>query len=44
MTRRQIPFRVALVTVVVGLLVVTYGVLLGYGLSRGAQTIETLKG
>ena len=43
-TRRQIPFRVALVTVVVGLLVVTCGVLLGYGLSRGAQTIETLKG
>lgn len=42
--RRQIPFRVALVSVVVGLLVVTCGVLLGYGLSRGAQTIETLKG
>ena len=44
MTRRQIPFRVALVSVVVGLLVVTCGVLLGYGLARGARNIETLKG
>jgi hypothetical protein len=43
-TRRQIPFRVALVSVVVGLLVVTCGVLLGYGLSRDARNLETLKG
>jgi adenylate cyclase len=41
--RRQIPFRVALVSIVVGLLVVTCGVLLGYGLSRGARNLETLK-
>src|SRR5262249_35365180 len=40
----RIPFRVAIVAVVVGLLVVTCGVLLGYGLSADARNIKTLKG
>ena len=40
---RRIPFRVAIVTAVVGLLVVTSGVLLIYVLSTGAQSMNRLK-
>jgi class 3 adenylate cyclase len=39
----RIPFRVAIVTLVVGLLVVTCGGLIGYVLHRGQQSIDTLK-
>jgi len=39
----RIPFRVAIVTVVVGLLVVTCGFLLGYGVLSDARNINTLK-
>ena len=39
----RIPFRVAIITVVVGLLVVTCGVLLAYVLYRGQQSVEILK-
>ena len=41
---RRIPFRVAIVTAVVGLLVVTSGFLLVYGLSTGARSMNRLKG
>jgi class 3 adenylate cyclase len=40
---KQIPFRVAIVTVVVGLLVVTCGALITYVLVRGQQSVEILK-
>ena len=40
---RRIPFRVAIVTAVVGLLVVTSGFLLIYVLSTGAQSMNRLK-
>jgi adenylate cyclase len=40
----RIPFRIAIVTLVVGLLVVTCGVLIGYVLHRGQRSVETLKG
>src|SRR5215813_269932 len=39
----RIPFRVAIITVVVGLLVTTCAVLLGYGLSAGARNLNALK-
>ena len=38
-----LPFRVAIVVVVVGLLVVTYGSLIAYVLYRGEQSVELLK-
>src|SRR5215467_512929 len=41
---RRISFRVAIVTAVVGLLVVTSGFLLVYGLSTGARSMNRLKG
>jgi len=41
---RRIPFRVAIVTAVVGLLVVTSGFLLVYGLSTGTRSMNRLKG
>jgi class 3 adenylate cyclase len=39
----QIPFRVVIVTLVVGLLVVTCGALIVYVLHRGQQSVESLK-
>jgi adenylate cyclase len=40
---RRIPFRVAIVSLVVGLLVVTCGTLITYVLHRGQQSVESLK-
>jgi adenylate cyclase len=39
----RIPFRVAIVTLVVGLLVVTCGALIAYVLHRGQQSVEELR-
>src|SRR5215831_18398568 len=41
--RGWLPFRVAIVTVVVGLLLVTCGSLIAYVLSRGEQSVALLK-
>lgn len=41
---QSIPFRVAIITMVVGLLVVTCGFLLGFGIYTGRKSIAVLKG